>query len=46
MEEDRRHLLAIIIAIMTGFGIATSAIPFLASLQPTDRNTCPSHDSC
>ena len=35
MEEDRRHLLAIIIAIIAGFGVATSAIPFLASLQPT-----------
>jgi ubiquinol-cytochrome c reductase iron-sulfur subunit len=35
MEEDRRHLLAIIIAIMAGFGIAASAIPFIVSLQPT-----------
>lgn len=35
MEEDRRHLLAIIIAIMAGFGVVASAIPFLASLQPT-----------
>jgi ubiquinol-cytochrome c reductase iron-sulfur subunit len=35
MEEDRRHLLAIIIALLAGFGVATSAIPFLASLQPT-----------
>lgn len=34
MEEDRRHLLAIIIAIMTGFGVAASTIPFLASLRP------------
>ncbi|MCH9636640.1 ubiquinol-cytochrome c reductase iron-sulfur subunit [Rickettsiella endosymbiont of Litargus connexus] len=36
MEEDRRQLLVIIIAIMAGFGIATaSSIPFLASLQPS-----------
>ncbi|WP_342147572.1 ubiquinol-cytochrome c reductase iron-sulfur subunit [Rickettsiella endosymbiont of Aleochara curtula] len=35
MEENRRHLLAVIITIMAGFGIAASAIPFLASLQPT-----------
>ncbi|MEN9450667.1 MAG: putative ubiquinol--cytochrome c reductase, iron-sulfur subunit [Pseudomonadota bacterium] len=37
MEEDRRLLLAIIIATMAGFGIAASAIPFLASLQPTAK---------
>ncbi len=35
MEENRHHLLAVIITIMAGFGIAASAIPFLASLQPT-----------
>lgn len=35
MEEDRRHLLAIIIAIMAGCGIAASSIPFLSSLWPT-----------
>jgi ubiquinol-cytochrome c reductase iron-sulfur subunit len=35
MEEDRRHLLAVIIAIMAGFGIVASTVPFLASLRPT-----------
>lgn len=35
MEDDRRHLLAIIIAIMAGVGIAASTIPFFASLQAT-----------
>ncbi|MFZ0220024.1 MAG: ubiquinol-cytochrome c reductase iron-sulfur subunit [Candidatus Aquirickettsiella sp.] len=36
MEEDRRQLLTILIAIMAGFGIAAaSTIPFLASLQPS-----------
>lgn len=36
MEEDRRQLLVIIVAIMAGFGVAAvSAVPFLASLQPS-----------
>jgi ubiquinol-cytochrome c reductase iron-sulfur subunit len=35
MEEDRRRLLATIIAVMAGFGIAASAVPFFLSLQPT-----------
>lgn len=35
MEEDRRHLLSVIIAIMAALGAATSTIPFLLSLQPT-----------
>lgn len=35
MEEDRRHLLAVIIAAMTGLGVTASTIPFLLSLQPT-----------
>ena len=35
MEEDRRRLLAITIALMAGLGIAASAIPFLASWQPS-----------
>ncbi|WP_342219900.1 ubiquinol-cytochrome c reductase iron-sulfur subunit [Rickettsiella endosymbiont of Miltochrista miniata] len=44
MEEDRRHLLAIIIAIMAGFGIAASAIPFLASLEPTAKTLTQASD--
>ena len=35
MEEDRRRFLAITIALMAGFGIAASVIPFLASWQPS-----------
>lgn len=35
MEEDRRRLLAITIALMAGFGVAASTIPFLASWQPS-----------
>ncbi len=35
MEEDRRRLLAITVALMAGLGIAASAVPFLASWQPT-----------
>lgn len=35
MEEDRRRLLAITVALMAGFGMAASAIPFLASWQPS-----------
>ena len=35
MAEDRRRLLAITIALMAGLGIAASAIPFLASWQPS-----------
>lgn len=45
MEEDRRHLLSFIIAIMAGLGIAVSTIPFLVSLLPTAKTlaqtTCP-----
>lgn len=45
MEEDRRHILAIIIAIMAGFGIAASSVPFLASLQPTAETLAQAKDS-
>lgn len=45
MEEDRRHLLATIIAILAGFGIAASSIPFLASLQPTAEALAQAQDS-
>lgn len=45
MEEDRRNLLAIIIAIMAGFGIAASSIPFLAALQPTAETLAQANDS-
>jgi ubiquinol-cytochrome c reductase iron-sulfur subunit len=45
MEEDRRHLLAIIITIMVGFGIAKSSIPFLVSLQPTTETLAQATDS-
>lgn len=45
MEEDRRQLLAILIAIMAGFGIAASSIPFLASLQPTAETLAQANDA-
>ncbi len=36
MEEDRRQLLTVIVAVLSGFGLAaTCAVPFIASLQPT-----------
>ena len=44
MEENRHHLLAVIITIMAGFGIAASAIPFLASLEPTAQTLTQASD--
>ncbi|OJA00856.1 ubiquinol-cytochrome c reductase iron-sulfur subunit [Rickettsiella grylli] len=36
MEENRRQLFTVIVALMSGFGLAAiSAVPFIASLQPT-----------
>lgn len=34
MEEDRRRLLVIMVALMSGIGVAASAVPFLSSWQP------------
>ena len=45
MEEDCRHFLPIIIAIMAGFGIAASTVPFLASLQPTTEALAQAEES-
>lgn len=37
MEEDRRHLLSFIIAIMAGIGVVAGTIPFSVSLMPTSE---------
>lgn len=45
MEKDRRHFLVIIIAIMAGFGITATSIPFLASLLPTAETLAQANES-